>query len=161
MGFPVRYDESMNTVLTQELIRFNKLCDRLKKALADVQRALKGLVVMSGELEQMGNSMVNGQVPSMWKAVAYPSLKGLGGWVIDLVLRLEFLQEWNLALTAPNIFWISGFFFTQAFITGTLQNFARKYQLPIDTVAFDQVVCTPDMEADYKKNKAADGAINR
>ena len=62
LDFPVRYSESMNTVLTQELIRFNGLAKIITKTLAEVIKAIKGLVVMSSELEQMGNSMVIGKV---------------------------------------------------------------------------------------------------
>lgn len=62
LDFPVLYEESMNTVLTQELLRFNRLTDIITKSLAEVIKAIKGLVVMSSELEQMGNSMVVGKV---------------------------------------------------------------------------------------------------
>jgi len=124
--FPVRYDESMNTVLTQELIRFNRLILEVATTLKDVQKAIKGLVVMSAELEGMGNSMVIGKVPAMWGAVAYPSLKPLGSWVNDLLDRITFLGDWMESGQSPSTYWVSGFFFTQAFITGTLQNFARR-----------------------------------
>jgi dynein heavy chain len=134
--FPVRYDESMNTVLTQELIRFNRLTTTITDSLKEVQKAIKGLVLMSAELEQMGNAMVIGKVPQLWAAVAYPSLKPLGSWVNDLLERLHFLKDWMDKGTSPNVYWISGFFFTQAFITGTLQNYARRHAIPIDKVSF-------------------------
>jgi len=157
IDFPVRYDESMNTVLTQELMRFNTMIDRLHRTLVEIQKAVKGLVVMSGELEDMGNSMVNGSVPQLWSAVAYPSLKPLGSWVLDLMARIVFLQTWMDSCKTPDQFWISGFFFTQAFITGTKQNFARKYQSPIDQVDFDMTVLSFEEGAAIDK-RPEDGA---
>lgn len=65
LDFPVRYDESMNTVLTQELIRFNGLTNVITKSLVETIKAIKGLVVMSSELEQMGNSMVVGKASTV------------------------------------------------------------------------------------------------
>merc|ERR1711990_536332 len=157
INFPVRYDESMNTVLTQELIRFNNLTSRLKKTLKEVQKALKGQVVMSAELEAMGNSMVNGAVPAIWTAVSYPSRKGLGPWTTDFLGRLVFLQDWMDSKTTPVKYWISGFFFTQAFITGTKQNFARKHRLPIDECIFDFEVLAPSAKEEMHRGPE-DGA---
>ena len=62
-------------------------------------------------------------------------MKPLASWVQDLIQRVEFVQNW-VDNGIPIIFWISGFFFPQAFLTGTLQNFARKYVVSIDTISF-------------------------
>lgn len=134
--YPIEYKESMSTVLTQEVVRYNRLLSVIHQTLQDMVKALKGFVVMSNQLETMSNSIYVNQVPIMWSSVAYPSLKTLASWVVDLVARLDFIQTW-IDKGIPDVFWISGFFFPQAFLTGTLQNFARKYVLSIDLLGFE------------------------
>jgi dynein heavy chain len=158
IDFPIKYDESMNTVLSQEMIRFNAMTKVVKKSLADVQKAVVGLVVLSVELEHLGDSMVNGQVPDMWMAVAYPSRMPLGSWSKDLVARLKFLQDWFESKAYPANYWISGFYFTQAFLTGTKQNFARRHGLPIDECQYETVVQTQQQEDTDAKKVPEDGA---
>ncbi|XP_060621830.2 dynein axonemal heavy chain 1 [Anolis sagrei] len=136
LRYPVLYEESMNTVLVQEVIRYNRLLVTIAQTLKDLLKALIGLVVMSSQLELMSNSLYNNIVPEKWNSKAYPSLKPLASWVNDLLLRIEFLQKW-IAHGIPPVFWISGFFFPQAFLTGTLQNFARQSIISIDTISFD------------------------
>lgn len=114
---------------------------------------------MSAELEQMGNSCVIGKVPTLWSRVAYPSLKALGSWVLDYLDRIKFLADWMETGQSPCVYWVSGFFFTQAFITGTLQNFARKHKHPIDTVDFDFRVLTADEMTIADGQKPKDGAF--
>lgn len=144
--YPIDYAESMSTVLVQEISRYNRLLLVIHESLQSAQKALSGLVVMSEPLEALCNSISLNSVPPLWAAKAHPSLKPLSSWVLDLVARIAFLQEWvNTGI--PKVFWISGFFFPQAFLTGTLQNYARKHKLPIDQLSFEfkvqSTACTP------------------
>ena len=114
-----------------------------------LKRAIKGLVVMSADLEVMHACFLFQQVPPPWEKAAYPSLKPLGSWVSDLIQRLATIDAW-LRKGPPPAFWLSGFFFPQGFMTGALQVHSRKTAIAVDTLAFRTNVLTVS-EEDYKK----------
>lgn len=126
----------MNTVLTQEIIRFNRLIKEIRQSLKDLKKAIKGEVLLSATLEGTLNSLLIGKVPQQWKDVSYPSLKPLGSYIKDLIKRIQFFDHWEKN-GIPTYYNISLFYFTQGFMTGALQNYARKTKIAIDNLIFD------------------------
>jgi len=141
--FPVRYDESMNTVLAQEMLRYNRLLAIIRTSLQQLEKAIAGLSVMSADLEKVFNAFSIGQVPAMWMGKSFPSLKPLASYVADLLARLKMFSDW-FQNGQPPIFWVSGFFFTPSFTTASLQNFARGNKYAIDTVGFEMEILDVD-----------------
>lgn len=134
--YPISYEQSMNTVFTQELTRFNGLINIIRNSAVDLKKAIKGEVLLSTDLENALNSLKDGRVPEMWLKKSFPSLKTLGGYTKDLLERLEWFQQWY-DNNIPDIMWITRFFFTQGFLTGAKQNYARKYNIAIDLLDYD------------------------
>mmetsp|Transcript_23863 Transcript_23863/g.43710 ORF Transcript_23863/g.43710 Transcript_23863/m.43710 type:complete len:2143 (+) Transcript_23863:3-6431(+) len=137
--YPVRYDQCLNTVLHMELGKFNRLQSKLKDTCVNLGKAVKGLVVFSPELESVGEGCLTNQIPGPWMGVSYPSLKPMLSYVEDFLLRWKFMQNW-VKNDIPTMFWFSAYFFQQAFLTGVLQNFARRDKIAIDRCMWNYTV---------------------
>eukprot|EP01052_Picozoa_sp_SAG31_P008244 SAG31_NODE_413_length_15971_cov_7.706842_2_plen_300_part_00 len=139
--YPIIYEECLNTVLKNDTGQLNVLTSTVRNSLKTLRRAIAGFVSMSNELDDVYNGLFSGKTPNGWMAKGYPSLCPLASWYNDLLERLRFLQKWYEE-GPPNCFWISGFFLTQAFLTGVRQNFARSECIPIDQLYLTQEVMT-------------------
>jgi dynein heavy chain len=103
---------SMGTFVAIEMGKFNKLLSQISKTLAELQRAIKGFVIMSADLDAMYQALMLQRVPDLWSSVGYLSQKPLGSWYKDLIARVDFMEKWIMA-GPPDAFWMSAFFFPQ------------------------------------------------
>ncbi|KAA0178391.1 hypothetical protein FNF27_00240 [Cafeteria roenbergensis] len=152
-------DGSMNSLgvfCAQEMDRFNVLIHEVRSSLLELEKAIKGLVVMSPALETMYQAFLFQKVPPAWEAAAYPSLKPLASWIEDFFARVAFVESWVRDGPPPS-FWISGFFFPQGFMTGALQMYARKTKIAIDTLDFATAV--KPFREDGVKEAPEDGVL--
>ena len=122
---------SLGVFLSQELSRFNGLIEVMHVTLHQICRAIKGEVVMSGELEVMYNCFVFQKTPPAWEEVGYPCLKPLSSWVEDFLARIGFMGRWLIEGPRP-AYWLPGFFFPQGFMTAVKQTYSREFKVAVD-----------------------------
>ena len=129
-------DSPLKVVLIQEIQRYNGLLRMLSKQMDELEKGIKGLVVISPELELVMNSLNESKVPESWRFL-YFSLKPLSAWIRDLDARYSHFRDWALKIV-PNVFWISAFTYPTGFTTALLQKYSRKPNgIPIDQLEFE------------------------
>eukprot|EP01116_Phalansterium_solitarium_P023771 TRINITY_DN849_c1_g1_i4.p1 TRINITY_DN849_c1_g1~~TRINITY_DN849_c1_g1_i4.p1 ORF type:complete len:3887 (-),score=1955.58 TRINITY_DN849_c1_g1_i4:123-11783(-) len=125
----------LKTVLSQEVERYNNLLGIIRRSLGDLQKGLKGLIVMTPDMDEVFARLHDGRVPQQWQK-AYYSLKPLAPWVVDLGLRIEQFRGWAEA-GPPQTFNLGMFTFPTGFLTALLQISARRSQVPVDSLGWD------------------------
>ncbi|MCI4377271.1 hypothetical protein PGIGA_G00201730 [Pangasianodon gigas] len=133
----------LNVVLLQEIQRYNALLHAIRTSLTELEKGIKGLVVMSSSLEETFQCIHDARVPPLWEK-AYPSLKPLASWTRDLCQRVEQFAHWAETAHPPILFWLSGFTFPTGFLTAVLQSSARQNNVSVDTLSWEFTVSTVD-----------------
>ncbi|XP_061138372.1 dynein axonemal heavy chain 2 [Syngnathus typhle] len=148
----------LDVVLLQEIQRYNALLSMIKSSLLELEKGIKGLVVMSSSLEETFNCMYDARVPPLWEK-AYPSLKPLAAWTRDLCQRVLQFSRWAQLAQPPVLFWLSGFTFPNGFLTAVLQSAARQNKVSVDTLSWDFTVSS--LEDTHIQNPPKDGVYVR
>ncbi|XP_033627732.1 dynein heavy chain 10, axonemal-like [Asterias rubens] len=144
-------------VLLQELERFNRLIARMAKSLAELQRALKGEVGMSSELDDVARALFNGQIPNIWRRLAPDTLKGLGNWMLHFQKRFTQYTTW-VNESEPPVMWLSGLHIPESYLTALVQATCRKNGWPLDKSTLYTAV-TQYMTPDEVSERAHSGCF--
>ena len=68
------------------------------------------------------DALVVNKVPQVWANLAYPSRRGLEGWIINLLQRVEQLNAFrDDPLNLPKVIMVSRFFNPQSYLTAIKQ----------------------------------------
>jgi dynein heavy chain len=76
-------------VCLQECERMNFLLFEIKKSLEELMDGMLGKLNMTDNMEDLGARLFVNQAPPSWNKVAYPSLKNLADWFVDLIGRCD------------------------------------------------------------------------
>ena len=88
----------MNTVLRQEIIRYNRLTFEVRKTLVDLRKAIKGLVLMSAELEdarRQSSECMGIEILSIIETIRQLSQRSYGSVSSQVFLIHSFIRSFS------------------------------------------------------------------
>eukprot|EP00741_Cyanophora_paradoxa_P016051 tig00000042_g15496.t1 len=119
-------------VFLQEIERMIALRAEVVRSLQELDLGLKGDLTISEPMEQLMRALFDDKVPGSWERYAYPSLRPLASWLVNLLERYKQYQEWTQDPGLPKVTWLSGLFNPQSFLTAVMQTTARKNEWALD-----------------------------
>lgn len=145
-------------VFLQECESMNALLSEMIRSLLELDMGFKGDLTMSEAMETLQDCLFMEKIPPSWEALAYPSLRSLSSWLVNLQLRRDQLSTW-VANTAeiPMVTWISGLFNPQSFLTAVMQVTAQSQNKELDKLSITTEI-TKKSEAVDVTAHSKDGA---
>lgn len=119
------------TVLLQELERFNILIKTMKSSIIELKRALNGEIGMNADLDSLANSFFNGFLPPGWASKAPPTEKNLVNWIKHFTERNQQYKDW-VEIEEPKVIWLSGLHIPESYTTALIQTTCRARDWALD-----------------------------
>eukprot|EP00937_MAST-01D_sp_MAST-1D-sp2_P003391 g3391.t1 len=148
---PESVDGPYHIVLLLECSTMERVVGEIRRSLNEMSQVLRGEVLARAEVTALQRSLLAHHVPYGWARLAWPSCRGLGAWVSDLVRRVKQLVDWarhNEATfcaadhakpaqpkVAPlPVTWLGGIVAQQAFLAAVRQETALRKRIALDAL---------------------------
>ncbi|OHS93276.1 hypothetical protein TRFO_11887 [Tritrichomonas foetus] len=138
-------EETINTVLHHEILLYNKLLKVISESLNEMQKGLKGLILIDERLDLLNRRLLANKIPEIWLEHSFPSILTLRNYMDDLNVRVKFLDDW-VRMGSPTVYNLGAFYHPEEFLTAVLQVYARKHTVPFDSLSW---ITTP-LEAKFQ-----------
>ena len=139
----------LNIFLGQEIDRMQSVISMVRSTLSDLKLAIDGTIIMAQQLQQALDALFDARVPDTWLKISW--LSGtIGIWYTELLNRVAQFQTW-LYDGRPLVYWLSGFFNPQGFLTAVRQEITRAH----NGWALDGVRLTTEVTKQMKEDVVA------
>ena len=91
---PLKFKKSLNTVLQQVILSFDRLRKLVRDLLKSWNQPIKGKVVIDPDWNRLQLHCSIIWSLRCWTKRSYPSFKPLASYVVDFALRHKFIQDW-------------------------------------------------------------------
>ncbi|KAI9141404.1 dynein heavy chain and region D6 of dynein motor-domain-containing protein [Paraphysoderma sedebokerense] len=136
----------LNIFLGQEVDRMQTVISVARSDLQDLKLAIDGTIIMSAQLQQALDALYDARVPANWAKVSWQSAS-FGLWFTELVQRSQQYYTWTFD-GRPLVFWLSGLFNPQGFLTAIRQEITRAHT----GWALDSVKLQPEITKQMKED---------
>jgi hypothetical protein len=123
--------DTINTVVHHEILLFNYLLQVISDSLVQLQKGLKGLIVVDQKLELLNRRLLANRIPEVWLDHSYPSILFMRSYLDDLNFRVGIIDKW-VRTDRPAVFNLGSFYHPEEFLTAVLQVYARQRRVPFD-----------------------------
>ncbi|XP_076235073.1 dynein axonemal heavy chain 7 [Calliopsis andreniformis] len=145
--------EPLERVCMYEAKLLKHIIETIIETLNNLKSAFNGIFPFSETLNKVAEGIYRNKVPQIWRNIQGNIMPGNLSYYIDnIIKRVDFIKKW-MNHKCPKIICLDALFFGKMFFSAISLTFSRKYNTPLEDVAFEFEVLRNEDEIDTENEE--------